>query len=97
MATIRRFVAVLAVSTLLFAVFPATALALSTTRAELSGGQVRVEGENAVPDADITLDGIVMGSADGDGEFRVEGSFSSATCVVAVSDGSDTENASSDN
>ena len=84
MAAIRRFVAVLAVSTLLFAAFPATAQALSTTRAELSGGQVRVEGENAVPNADITLDGIVMGSADGDGEFRVEGSFSSATCVVVV-------------
>lgn len=96
MASTRRFVAVLAAATLLFTVFPTTAQALTATRAELSGGQLRIEGENAVPNADITVDGIVMGSADGDGEFRVEGAFSSATCVASVSDGSDTENVTLD-
>src|SRR5215213_4810032 len=68
---------------------PQTALAAVTiTRSELNGGQLRVEGQGAVPNAAITVDGVVRGTADSTGRFRIEvAGFSSATCRVTVSDG----------
>lgn len=61
---------------------------VQVTRAELDGGDLRVEGENAVPDAPITIDGTERGQADGDGVFRIEASgFSSPNCRITVDDG----------
>ncbi len=71
--------------------------AITTTRAELRGGELRLEGEDAVANADITADGIVVGSADGGGNFDIRFSpFSSATCVAVVGDGTNSENVSLD-
>ena len=54
---------------------------LTVTRAELNGGRLRVEGENANPGAPISVDGVTMGTADADGSFRVEADgFDSASC-----------------
>ena len=63
--------------------------AISVSRAELSSGRLRVEGTGAVPGNGVTVDDKgVFGVADGAGSFRVEASnFSSPTCVVLVSDG----------
>lgn len=62
--------------------------AVSVNRAELSGSDLRVEGDNAIADARILIDGVARGSADGDGEFRIEVSgFSSPTCRISVDDG----------
>jgi len=80
---------VLAVGLLLGLSGPGTALAaLSVTRAELNNGQLRVEGQGAVPNAAISIDGVVRGTADGAGQFRIEvANFSSPTCRITVSDG----------
>ena len=68
---------------------PQTALAAVTiTRSELNGGQLRVEGQGAAPNAAITIDGVVRGTADSTGRFRIEvANFSSPTCQITVSDG----------
>src|SRR5438874_12156951 len=67
---------------------PQTALAAVTvTRSELNGGQLRVEGQGAVPNAAISIDGVVRGTADSTGRLRVEvANFSSPTCQITVSD-----------
>src|SRR5438552_8952551 len=71
----------------LLARMPADA-AVMVTRAELNGTQLRLEGQGAVPNAPITVDGKQLGSADGGGFYRIETSpFSSPTCKVTVSDG----------
>ncbi len=73
------------------------AAAITTTRAELDGSELRIEGEDATPNSTITVDGVALGSADGNGEFEIrESPFSSATCVVEVSDGVDTESVTLD-
>jgi hypothetical protein len=67
---------------------PAALAALIVTRSELNGDQLRVEGQGAVPDAAISIDGVVRGAADSTGKFRVEATgFSSPTCKITVSDG----------
>src|ERR671923_140838 len=67
---------------------PAALAAITVTRAELNGGQLRVEGTGATPNATITIDGTPMGTAASDGRFRIERSgFSSSTCRIVVSDG----------
>ena len=67
---------------------PAALAAIAVTRAELNGGQLRVEGTGATPNATITIDGTPMGTAASDGRFRIERSgFSSPTCRIVVSDG----------
>ncbi len=70
--------------------FPRIAFAaITVTRAELNGTRLRVEGNGAVPNATITIDGIAMGTAGSDGSFRIERDpFTSSTCVITVSDGS---------
>jgi hypothetical protein len=85
-----RFLLALALILAFVVTLPGTALAnLTVTQAELSGDRLRIEGAGAAPGATITVDGIAMGEADGNGDFRIEQEpFSSATCEVEVSDGS---------
>lgn len=66
--------------------------ALFVTRAELkNGSQLRLEGNGAVPNATITVDGVALGNAGSNGAFRFEQSgFSAPTCNVTVSDGTTT-------
>jgi hypothetical protein len=74
------------------AVAPAAQAAVtSISRAELSGTQLRIEGQ-ASPNRTITVDGVAMGTSDGGGRFRIERSgFSApADCTVEVNDGSAT-------
>src|SRR3954449_3650292 len=70
---------------------PASASALTVSRAQIASGQVRVEGTGAAPGATVTVSSptsSVSNRADSAGQFRVEGSnFSSADCKVTVSDG----------
>jgi hypothetical protein len=78
----------------LFGVLAATSIAqaaVSISRAELSGTQLRIEGQ-AAPNRTITVDGVAMGTSDGSGRFRIERSgFSApADCTVEVNDGSAT-------
>jgi hypothetical protein len=63
--------------------------AVSISRAELSGTQLRIEGQ-ASPNRTITVDGVAMGTSDGDGKFRVErsGFTAPADCTADVNDGS---------
>src|SRR5919202_904301 len=63
--------------------------AVSISRAELSGTQLRIEGQ-ASPNRTITVDGVAMGTSDGAGKFRIErSSFTApADCTVDVNDGS---------
>src|SRR5215204_1486364 len=65
--------------------------AVSISRAELSGTQLRIEGQ-AAPNRTITVDGVAMGTSDGGGRFRIErSSFTApADCTVDVNDGSAT-------
>lgn len=64
---------------------------VSISRAELSGGNLRIEG-TAAPNRTITVDGVAMGTSGGDGRFRVErtGFTPPADCTVDVNDGSAT-------
>src|SRR5215208_6273435 len=65
--------------------------AVSISRAELSGTQLRIEGQ-ASPNRTITVDGVAMGTSDGSGRFRIErsGFAAPADCTVDVNDGSAT-------
>ena len=65
--------------------------AVSISRAELSGTQLRIEGQ-ASPNRTITVDGVAMGASDGSGRFRIErsGFTAPADCTVDVNDGSAT-------
>ena len=78
---------------------PSSALAVTVSRAELSGSQVRVEGSNAAPGVQVRVTSIpsastAVGNADSSGRFRVEASgFRSDSCRVTVSDGGRTPDA----
>lgn len=78
-------------ATVVLLVVPAALGAVSVTRAELSGGQLRVEGSGAAPNATVTVtspESTAGRAGDGSGSFRVEASgFSSSTCQATVSDG----------
>jgi hypothetical protein len=70
---------------------PAAQAATTITRAELSGTQVRIEGSGATPNARLVVNGgVLTGTADSGGRFRIESSnFSKpADCKVTVTDGS---------
>jgi hypothetical protein len=58
------------------------------TRAELSNGQLRVEGNGAKPNASVVVNpGTVTGTSDATGAFKIQSSpYSSSTCKVTVSD-----------
>ncbi|MFN0028889.1 MAG: hypothetical protein ACKV2O_17140 [Acidimicrobiales bacterium] len=88
-----RRMLLLAVGALLLALLPAgvAGAAVSTSRAELITGSLRVEGRGAVPSSTVRVDGgagIASARASSDGRFRVSASgFSSPTCVARVFDG----------
>src|SRR5215213_8074949 len=65
--------------------------AVSISRAELNGSQLRIEGQ-ASPNRTITVDGVAMGTSDGAGKFRIDrsGFTAPADCTVDVNDGSAT-------
>jgi Putative Ig domain len=65
--------------------------AVSISRAELSGTQLRIEGQ-ATANRTITIDGVAMGTSDGSGRFRIErsGFTAPADCTVDVNNGSAT-------
>lgn len=65
--------------------------AVSISRAELSGTQLRIEGQ-ASPNRTITVDGVAMGTSEGSGRFRIErsGFTAPSDCTVDVNDGSAT-------
>jgi hypothetical protein len=65
--------------------------AVSISRAELNGTQLRIEGQ-ASPNHTITVDGAAMGTSDGAGKFRIDrsGFTAPADCTVDVNDGSAT-------
>lgn len=65
--------------------------AVSISRAEISGTQLRIEGE-ARANSTITVDGVAMGSSDGSGRFRIDraGFTAPADCTVEVNDGTAT-------
>ena len=67
------------------------AAAVSVSRAELSGTRLRIEG-TAIANRTITVDGVALGTSDGNGNFRIERDpFSApADCIVDVDDGSGT-------
>jgi len=92
----RPLLVVFAVALLMSLWPPLTALAaVQVTRSELSGGKLRIEGQGAVPNATMTVDGVARGTADSTGRFRIEATnFSSSTCLVTVSDGATSVQAS---
>lgn len=59
------------------------------TKAELNGTQLRLEG-TAVPNATITVDGVALGTSDGNGNFKIQKDPHTppADCIVQVNDGS---------
>jgi hypothetical protein len=63
--------------------------AVSISRAELNGTNLRIEGR-AAANSTITVDGVAMGTSDGAGNFRIErsGFTAPADCTVDVNDGS---------
>jgi hypothetical protein len=65
--------------------------AVSISRAELNGTQLRIEGQ-ASPNHTITVDGVAMGTSDGTGKFKIDrsGFTAPADCTVDVNDGSAT-------
>src|SRR5918911_965415 len=69
--------------------------AITISRADLSGTQLRVEGSGAVPNHAVTVSpGSVAGTSDGSGAFKIQKDpYSSSTCQVTVSDGSSSASA----
>ncbi|MBO1269590.1 Ig domain-containing protein [Arthrobacter cavernae] len=65
--------------------------AVSVSRAEVSGSNLRIEGA-AIANRDITVDGVIMGRSDSGGQFRIDRSpfTPPADCTVDVNDGSAT-------
>jgi Abnormal spindle-like microcephaly-assoc'd, ASPM-SPD-2-Hydin len=69
--------------------------AITISRAELSGTQLRVEGSGAVPNHALTVSpGSVSGTSDANGAFKIQNDpYSSSTCQITVSDGSSSASA----
>src|SRR5215216_409011 len=65
--------------------------AVSISRAELNGTQLRIDGQ-ASANRTITVDGVAMGTSDGAGKFRIDrtGFIAPADCTVDINDGSAT-------
>src|SRR3712207_1275458 len=87
-----RFPATLAIVLSLGAVLaPSAPAAVTVSRAEVSGTQLRLEGR-ALANRTITVDGVAMGTSDGAGGFRIERSpyTRPADCTIDVDDGSAT-------
>ena len=77
---------------LALALVPVAQAALTVSRAELNGTQLRVEGSGAVPNATVTIDGgAASGTADATGAFRIQKDpFSSPSCVITIANGTST-------
>jgi hypothetical protein len=77
-------------SLLLLALAPASASALTVSRAELSGGQLRLEGSNAAPGIFIIATSSTSSAgarSDLNGAFKIQATnFSAPDCTVIVSD-----------
>ena len=73
----------------LFSTASSALAAVQITRAELDGTRLRLEGA-ANPNRPITVNGVVMGTSDTNGSFRIENSSFTppGDCRVAVNDGS---------
>jgi hypothetical protein len=86
---LRLTVVLLVVASLLAATAPRIAYAaIAVTQAELKDTQLILEGSGAMPNAGISVDGVLMGQSDSGGRFKIQRDpFSSATCVVTISDG----------
>jgi len=69
--------------------------AITISRAELSGTQLRVEGSGAVPNHAVTVSpGSVPGTSDANGAFKIQKEpYGSSTCQITVSDGSSSASA----
>src|SRR3954447_9393769 len=69
---------------------PASATALTVSRAQLSGGELRVEGSNAARGIFITSEsstGAAGSRSDTSGNFKIQGSgFRAPDCKIVVSD-----------
>ncbi|HET7480546.1 MAG TPA: hypothetical protein VFJ72_13645 [Rubrobacteraceae bacterium] len=74
-----------------FVAASAVQAAVSISRAEISGTQLRIEGQ-AIANSTITVDGVAMGTSDGAGKFKIDrsGFTAPADCTVDVNDGSAT-------
>jgi hypothetical protein len=74
---------------------PTATTQIVITRSELNSGALRVEGNGAVPNHAVTVDGgAASGTSDGAGAFRIQKSpYSSSTCRVTVTDGASTAQA----
>jgi hypothetical protein len=86
---IENVLFVLAVAVILVLMLPGTVYsAVSVGKAELSGGNLWIQG-TALPNRQITVDGVVMGVSGGDGRFQVarSGFIPPADCTVDVNDG----------
>src|SRR5438132_7869338 len=87
---LKRWLSVMAFSLVTMGVLASRAdAAVTVTRAERNGGQLRVEGSGALPNHAVSINpGAVTGTSDSSGSFRVETSpYSSPTCQITVSDG----------
>src|SRR3954468_18286721 len=74
----------------MFSVASASAdAAITISRAELTGTQLRVEGSGAVPNHAVTVSpGSVPGTSDANGAFKIQRDpYGSSTCQITVSDG----------
>ena len=69
--------------------------AITISRAELSGTQLRVEGGGGVPNHAVTVSpGSVPGTSDANGAFKIQKDpYGSSTCQITVSDGSSSASA----
>ncbi len=90
--TIARATAVAVLALVLPLVLaPPASAAVTVSRAELRGSELRLEGR-ALANRTITVDGAAMGTSDGAGGFRITrtGYRAPADCTVDVDDGSTT-------
>ena len=84
-----RFSQMLSALLMTLLVLPVSA-AVNVDRAELSGGNLRVEGDNATSNSTVSVQSdtsSASGNVDDKGQFRIEASgFSSINCTVSVVD-----------
>jgi Abnormal spindle-like microcephaly-assoc'd, ASPM-SPD-2-Hydin len=93
---LRRPLIVAVAAVAMFVVASASAdAAITISRADLSGTQLRVEGSGAVPNHAVTVSpGAVPGTSDANGAFKIQKDpYASSTCQVTVSDGSSSASA----
>lgn len=90
--TVRR-VALFTTAVVAVLALPASASALTVTKAQLSGGQLRVEGTGAAPGGSVVIARSTTSAASArigvKGDFRIQATgFRSDDCTVVIDDGS---------